>query len=125
MPKELAEKIPDLNSQTSRGNELTVFAHLYGVIGDWYICEISEDRRIAFGYQYISSEKEWEMEESIPNKKEWGDFSIEALQKMVNDEFLKEKDIRFLIVRDIFWEETKFSNINIDKQSLNYPGSTN
>jgi hypothetical protein len=43
----------------------------------------------------------------------------------VNEKFLKEKDIRFLITRDLFWEPTKFSEINIKQNTLLYPGTTN
>ena len=39
-----------------------IYCHLYGVVGDWYISEISVDRKIAFGFQIINSEPVWEMD---------------------------------------------------------------
>ena len=125
MPKDVGSKIPLLNSQVERGEDLIVFAHLFGVIGDWYICEISKDRKRAFGYQHIASEKEWEMDQWIRNQSSWGEFSIEELQTLLNNEFLKEKDIRFLIVRDVHWEPIKFSSLDVEKATLNYPGASN
>ena len=124
MPKEVGMKIPLLNSKEQKSEDLIVFAHLFGIIGDWYICQISEDKKTAYGYKVIEAEKEWEMNEWIKNEKDWGSFSLEDLQKMVTEEFLKEKDIRFLIVRDIYWEPTSFSKLNIDRTTLTYPGST-
>ncbi len=123
LPRDIASTIPLFNSEENNEKEdLLVYAHLFGVIGDWYICQISEDFKTAFGFKNIYSESEWEMDKWIKNEKDWGTFSIEYLQKLVNEEFLKEKDIRFLIVRDIYWKETKFSDLNIERSTLNYPG---
>ena len=123
LPRDIASTIPLFNSEENNKKEdLLVYAHLFGVIGDWYICQISEDFKTAFGFKNIYSESEWEMDKWIKNEKDWGTFSIEYLQKLVNEEFLKEKDIRFLIVRDIYWKETKFSDLNIERSTLNYPG---
>tara|TARA_Y100001968_G_C19433062_1_gene758106 strand:- start:757 stop:1134 length:378 start_codon:yes stop_codon:yes gene_type:complete len=122
MPQENASSVPLLNQQRDLNSDPTIFAHIFGIIGDWYITEISEDRSTAYGYRNIEAETEWEMEEFIPNAKEWGEFSLNHLQNLVNREFLKEKDIRFLIVRDVFWKPIKFSNLNIEKSTLNYPG---
>ena len=125
IPKEVALKIPFINEQRDINLDPIVYAHLFGVIGDWYICEISEDRSTGFGYRNINSEKEWEMEEFIPNGKLWGNFSLIYLQKLVNNEFLKDKDIRFLIVRDVEWEPITFSKLNVDRTTLQYPGTKN
>tara|TARA_Y100001968_G_scaffold271500_1_gene263147 strand:- start:169 stop:579 length:411 start_codon:yes stop_codon:yes gene_type:complete len=122
IPKEISQKLPLLNEERDMNLDPVVYAHLFGIIGDWYITEISDDRTTAFGYKHIEAEKEWEMEESIPNGKGWCTFSVDHLQKLVNNEFLKEKDIRFLIVRDVFWEPVKFSTLNIQKSTLKYPG---
>ena len=124
MTKEVAKNIPTLDQRTIGPDEI-FYCHLFGVIGDWYISRISKDRKTAFGYQNIIAEKEWEMESLIPNQKQWGEFSISNLQAFVNEKFLKELDIRFLIVRDTKWVPTKFSSINLDKSTLNYPGSIN
>ena len=101
-----------------------IYCHLYGVVGDWYLSEISEDREKAFGFQIINSEPAWEMDNWLTNSSKWGEIPIKALQELVNDKFLKEKDIRFLITRDLFWEPIKFSAINIDQNTLFYPGTT-
>ncbi|WP_320663977.1 hypothetical protein [Prochlorococcus sp. MIT 1223] len=119
----MASSISHLNTQERDKSEIIVYAHLFGVIGDWYICEISNDGKTAFGYRNIAAEKEWEMAKWIENYEGWGEFSIESLQKLVNEEFLKEQDIRFLIVRDIYWEKRKFSEVDTEESTLNYPGS--
>ena len=62
--------------------------------------------------------------ELIVVESEWGEVPIKVLQELVNEKFLKEKDIRFLITRDLFWEPIKFSAINIDQNTLFYPGTT-
>ena len=64
------------------------------------------------------------MDNWLTNSCEWRDISIKTLQELVNQKFLKEKDIRFLITRDLFWEHNKFSTINIDQNTLFYPGTT-
>jgi len=125
MPKEIAQKIPGLNDQADSRKDSIIYCHLFGVIGDWYISGVSEDRSTAFGYKHITAEKEWEMESWVKNEEEWGSFSIKALQNLVNDQFLKELDIRFLVVRDVSWVPVKFSKINTDKTTLHYPGLCN
>ena len=101
-----------------------IYCHLYGVVGDWYLSEISEAREMAFGFQVINSEPAWEMDKWLTNSCKWGDISIKSLQELVNEKFLKEKDIRFLITRDLFWKPIKFSEINLEKNTLFYPGTT-
>ena len=102
-----------------------IYCHLYGVVGVWYLSEISEDREKAFGFQIINSEPVWEMDNWLTNSSKWGEIPIKELQELVNEKFLKEKDIRFLITRDLFWKPTKFSEINIKQNTLLYPGTTN
>ena len=63
------------------------------------------------------------MDNWLTNSSKWGEIPIKTLQELVN-EILKEKDIRFLITRDLFWEPIKFSAINIDPNTLFYPGTT-
>ena len=44
LPRDIASTIPLFNSEENNKKEdLLVYAHLFGVIGDWYICQISED----------------------------------------------------------------------------------
>ncbi len=101
-----------------------IYCHLYGTIGDWYISEISENKEIAFGYKIINSEPAWEMDEWIKNCNEWGEICIKTLQELVNQKFVKDKDIRFLIARDLLWKPIKFSKINTDQNTLLYPGKS-
>ena len=101
-----------------------IYCHLYGVVGDWYLSQISEDREMAFGFKIINSEPVWEMDNWMTNSCEWGEIPMRTLQKLVNEKFLKEKDIRFLITRDLFWKPIKFSEINIEQNTLFYPGTT-
>ena len=113
-----------LSGKRKGSNDDLIYCHLYGVVGDWYLSEISEDREMAFGFQIINSEPVWEMDNWLTNSSKWGEISIKQLQKLVNDKFLKEKDIRFLITRDLFWNPTNFSEINTKQNTLIYPGTT-
>ncbi len=124
MPGDLASKMPKLNENRNIDEENIIYCHIFGIVGDWYLSEISEDKQTAFGYRHIDSEDAWEMEKVIPNISEWGEISLKELQDFVNNRFLIDKDIRFLIARDLNWEPTKFSNIDISKGSLFYPGFT-
>ena len=122
---ESTAKLMKLMKGDSRGSkDDLIFCHLYGIVGDWYLSEISKDREMAFGFQIINSEPAWEMDNWLTNSCDWGEISIKNLQELVNEKFLKEKDIRFLITRDLCWEPIKFSTINIDQNTLFYPGST-
>ena len=124
MPEELALKMPTLSDQNSCSDKTVIYAHILGIIGDWYLSHISKDRKIAYGYQLIESEPAWEMSEWFENSKKWNKISLIDLQHLVDERFLKEKDIRFLITRDLFWVPKTFSEISIDKQTLSYPGKS-
>ena len=124
VPESTAKSMKSLSGDKEGSVDQLIYCHLYGVVGDWYLSEISEDREIAFGFQVINSEPVWEMDNWITNSRKWGEIPIKRLQELVNEKFLKEKDIRFLITRDLFWEPIKFSEINIDKNTLFYPGTT-
>ena len=124
VPEATAKLIKPISGESIGSEDDLVYCHLYGVVGDWYLSEISEDREIAFGFQIINSEPVWEMDNWLTNSKKWGEIPIKQLQELVNEKFLKEKDIRFLITRDLFWEPIKFSAINIDQNTLFYPGTT-
>tara|TARA_B100000965_G_scaffold262810_1_gene221757 strand:- start:805 stop:1170 length:366 start_codon:yes stop_codon:yes gene_type:complete len=114
-----------ISGETKGSIDDLIFCHLYGVVGDWYLSEISDDRQIAFGFQIINSEPAWEMDNWVTNSRKWGEIPIKQLQELVNEKFLKEKDIRFLITRDLFWKPIKFSEIKIDQNTLFYPGTPN
>ena len=122
---ELASQMPNLGANQVNREGALVYIHLFGVIGDWYLTEISSDQKVAYGYKNILAPEEWEMQEYIPNCSEWGEIPIEELQKKVNTDFMKDKDIRFLISRDLFWKPCNFSAISLDQPSLNYPGPQN
>ena len=112
-----------MTGKSEGSNNKLIYCHLYGVVGDWYLSEISEDREFAFGFQMVNSEPVWEMDNWLTNSSKWGEIPIKVLQELVNEKFLKEKDIRFLITRDLFWEPIKFSEINIEENTLIYPGT--
>ena len=124
IPESTAKLMKSISGKSKGSFDDLIYCHLYGVVGDWYLSEISEDREKAFGFQIINSEPAWEMDNWLTNSSKWGEIPIKTLQKLVNEKFLKEKDIRFLITRDLFWEPIKFSEINIDQNTLFYPGTT-
>ncbi len=124
LPESTAKLIKPISGKSKGSGEDLIYCHLYGVVGDWYLSEISEDRERAFGFQIINSEPAWEMDNWLTNSTTWGEIPIKLLQELVNKRFLKEKDIRFLITRDLFWTPIKFSAINIDQNTLFYPGTT-
>ena len=123
VPASTAKLMSSISGKHKGSIDDLIYCHLYGVVGDWYLSEISDDREIAFGFKIINSEPVWEMDDWITNSCEWGEISIKNLQELVNEKFLKEKDIRFLITRDLFWEPIKFSEIKIEKNTLIYPGT--
>ena len=124
VPESTAKLMKSISGKSKGSVDDLIYCHLYGVVGDWYLSEISEDREKAFGFQIINSEPVWEMDNWLTNSSKWGEIPIKVLQKLVNEKFLKEKDIRFLITRDLSWEPIKFSAINIDQNTLFYPGTT-
>ena len=124
LPEATAKLLQPISGRTQGSIDDCIYCHLYGVVGDWYLSEISENREMAFGFKIINSEPVWEMDKWLTNSCEWGEISIKTLQELVNEKFLKEKDIRFLITRDLFWEPKKFSKINMKKNTLLYPGTT-
>ena len=125
VPESTAKLIKSISGKSKGSVDDLIYCHLYGVVGDWYLSEISEDREKAFGFQIINSEPVWEMDNWFNNSSKWGEIPIKAMQKLVNEKFLKEKDIRFLITRDLEWEPIKFSEININQNTLLYPGTKN
>ena len=124
VPESTAKLMKSISGKSKGSIDDLIYCHLYGVVGDWYLSEISEDREKAFGFQIINSEPVWEMDNWLSNSSKWGEIPIKVIQELVNEKFLKEKDIRFLITRDLFWEPIKFSEINIDQNTLVYPGTT-
>ena len=124
VPESTAKLMKSISGKSKGSLDDLIYCHLYGVVGDWYLSEISEDREKAFGFQIINSEPVWEMDNWLTNSSRWGEIPIKVLQELVNEKFLKEKDIRFLITRDLFWQPIKFSAINIEQNTLFYPGTT-
>ncbi len=124
VPESTARIMKRMNASSDKETDDLIYCHLYGIVGDWYISEISENREKAYGFKIINSESAWEMDPWLSNCCEWGEICIKTLQNLVNEKFIKEKDIRFLITRDLFWKTIKFSEININQTSLDYPGTT-
>ena len=124
VPESTAKLMKSISGESIGLVDDLIYCHLYGIVGDWYLSEISENREIAYGFQIINSEPAWEMDNWLKNSSSWGEIPIKRLQELVNEKFLKEKDIRFLITRDLFWEPIKFSAIDIDQNTLFYPGTT-
>ena len=122
MPEEIAQNIPAINEIPENPLERIIYAHIYGITGDWFISGISETREIAYGFQLTNPESVWEMSEWITERKDWGEIPLKMLQDLVNEKFIKEKDIRFLIMRNLNWKKIAFSNINISSKTLTYPG---
>ena len=125
VPEATAKVMKSISGKSEGSIDDLIYCHLYGVVGDWYLAEISENREMAFGFQIINSEPVWEMEKWLTNSCEWANISIKTLQGLVNEKFLKEKDICFLITRDLYWKPRKFSEVNIKENTLLYPGKTN
>ena len=84
--------IPRLYAQDGKGMNATVFAHIFGAVGDWWITEIDGEGETAFGYTKLTS---------FPDG-EWGYISIQELQDIAN-QFFENKDIRYLLERDEHW----------------------
>ncbi len=124
LPESTAKLMKSISGKTKGTSDDLIYCHLYGVVGDWYLSEISEDRELAYGFQIINSEPAWEMDNFLTNSSNWGEIQIKQLQELVNEKFLKGKDIRFLITRDLFWKPIRFSEININQNTLFYPGTT-
>tara|TARA_B100000700_G_C14235683_1_gene485738 strand:- start:20 stop:442 length:423 start_codon:yes stop_codon:yes gene_type:complete len=124
VPESTAKLMKPISGKSKGSIDDLIYCHLYGVAGDWFLSEISEDREMAFGFQIINAEPVWEMDNWLTNSCDWGKISIKTLQELVNEKFLKDKDICFLITRDLFWKPKKFSAINIEKNTLYYPGTT-
>ena len=124
VPESTAKLMKSISGKSKGSIDDLIYCHLYGVVGDWYLSEISEDREMAFGFKIINFEPAWEMDNWLTNSCEWREIPIKTLQELVNEKFLKEKDIRFLITRDLFWEPIKFSSIDTDQNTLFYPGTT-
>ena len=118
MPDNLASDIPLIGTSEKKN----IYAHFYGVIGDWYISEISQDKEEAYGFINIYIEPAWEMNSLFKNCSNWSSFSIKQLQEMINNKFIKEKDICYLITRDISWSPKAFEDINTNNLTLKYPG---
>ncbi len=126
LPKEAYINIPVINNQILNDREKAiVYAHLYGLVGDWFITGVANDGKTAYGYKDIRVEAEWELDEWFTNQKGWGEIPIANLQELVNKKLIQEKDIRFLISRDLDWITQPFLEIQAFESTLKYPGTHN
>ena len=82
VPESTARLMTALSGKSKGSNDDLIYCHLYGVVGDWYLSEISEDRQIAFGFKNINSEPVWEMDNWLTNSFTWGEIYIKKLQEL-------------------------------------------
>ena len=48
VPESTARLMKSMTGESKGSIDDLIYCHLYGVVGDWYLSEISEDREIAF-----------------------------------------------------------------------------
>ena len=89
VPESIAKEMTSISGKNTGSIDDLIYCHLYGVAGDWYLSEISQDREMAFGFQIINSEPVWEIDNWFTNSCEWREISIKNLQELVNEKFLK------------------------------------
>ena len=94
-PSSLVKDLPRLYAQDGKGMNATVFLHIFGAIGDFYVTEIDEEGEIAFGYTKLAAH---------PDGAELGYIAVGELQTLLNERFIEGKDLKFLLERDLFWE---------------------
>ncbi len=71
IPESTAKSMQLISGKTKGLSDDLIFCHLYGVVGDWYLSEISEDREMAFGFQIINSEPAREIDKWLTNPRSW------------------------------------------------------
>ena len=101
MPKGLINTIPRLYEQDGLGKQAIVHAHIFGPVGDFYITEVDEEGETAFGYIKLSAH---------PDGAELGYINIEELKDAVKT-FIKNKNIKFLLERDLHWTPTTLEEV--------------
>lgn len=75
LPDDLRASIPALYATEEVPTpEKTVHAHLFCAVFDWYVVEIDDEGRIAFGYVY---------NRSSPLDSEWGYFDLDELEALL------------------------------------------
>ena len=76
----------------------TIWLHYFVGACDWYIAELGEDRRIAFGWACLGD----------PSNAEWGYVDLVELSKVVVD-----SPHRFSVAveRDLHWTPTVFAEV--------------
>ena len=79
IPESTAKLMKSTSGKSKGSFDDLIYCHLYGVVGDWYLSEISEDREKAFGFQIINSEPVWEMDNWLTNSSKWGEIPIKLL----------------------------------------------
>lgn len=105
LPPDIAKALPRLRMQDGLGDDAIVHVHLFGPAGDWWITECDEAGEEAFGYVRLAS---------MPDCAEWGTIWIPELQDLVNERFIQQRDLRFLIERDLHWTPTTLGAIKAD-----------
>ncbi|WP_248582008.1 DUF2958 domain-containing protein [Nocardioides sp. InS609-2] len=79
--------------------EKTVHLHYFVGACDWYIAELGEDRRIAFGYVNMGD----------PQNAEWGYIDLVELRQIVVD---TRHGFSVVVERDLHWTPTVFGDVN-------------
>lgn len=106
LPSEIAVTLPRIGEQDGLGDKAIVHVHLFGAAGDWWITEADADGQEAFGYVRLAS---------MPDCAELGTIWVPEIQELVNSRFLGERDLRFLIERDLHWSARTLAEV---KRSL-------
>ena len=96
LPASIRSTIPPLYAQDGSGMQATVYLHLFGPAGDWWITELDHDGITAFGYTRLAS---------MPDCAELGYIHIPELQAIV-DRFKADPlhNLHCLIERDLHWQ---------------------
>ena len=104
MPNELIQEMPRLYEQDGKGDQATVHAHLFGLIGDFYLTEVNQAGTEAFG---------WSRRSGMPDCAELGYISITELNEMLLKYTNKPSllTVKFMVERDLYFTKDTLENI--------------
>lgn len=78
--------------------EKTVWLHYFVGACDWWICELGEDRRIAFGFVNMGDRQ----------NAEWGYTDLVELRKVAVPH---SSGLVLVVERDLLWKPTRFGDV--------------
>lgn len=78
--------------------EKTIHLHYFVGACDWYVAELGEDRRLAFGYVNMGD----------PQNAEWGYIDLVELRKIV---VTHTTGLPLIVERDLDWTPTLFADV--------------